>query len=215
MNDIDHKQAALESILHQAPVVPVVVIDRLEHAVPMARALVSGGLPVIEITLRTPVALDAIRAIADAVDGAIPGVGTVLSPADFDAAQRAGARFAVSPGSTPELLRAAAESTLPWLPGAATASEAMALAEHGYTVQKCFPAQAVGGVTLLRSLAAPLPSIRFCPTGGITAATAPDYLAVPNVICVGGSWLTPAKLLESGDWRGIEDLARAASVLRT
>jgi 2-dehydro-3-deoxyphosphogluconate aldolase/(4S)-4-hydroxy-2-oxoglutarate aldolase len=210
MNAIENKQVALESILRLAPVVPVVVIDDLVHAVPMARALVAGGLPAIEVTLRTPAALDAIRAIAAEVEGARVGAGTVLTPDELDAAMRAGACFAVSPGSTPRLLDAAAGHALPLLPGAATASEVMALAERGHRLLKFFPAAASGGAAWLRAIGGPLPSVRFCPTGGITPQTAADYLAVPNVACIGGSWLTPPKLLAANDWHAIEALARAA-----
>ncbi|WHZ19167.1 MAG: bifunctional 4-hydroxy-2-oxoglutarate aldolase/2-dehydro-3-deoxy-phosphogluconate aldolase [Rhodanobacteraceae bacterium] len=211
---IDTRQATLEATLKLAPVVPVVVIHDRAHAVPLARALVAGGTPAIEVTLRTPVALDAIRAIAAEVDGAYVGAGTVLSPRDLDAAERAGARFAVSPGTTPDLLDAADDSDMPLLPGAATASEVMTLLERGYTYQKCFPAEAVGGAALLRSWAGPLPAARFCPTGGITAANARDYLALPNVICVGGSWLAPRNAVEAGDWNAIEALARAAAAIK-
>ncbi len=206
--------ARLASVLQQAPVVPVVVIHDVAQAVPLARALVAGGTPAIEITLRTPVALEAIRAIAAEVEGAQVGAGTVLSPRDLQAAAAAGARFAVSPGATPALLDAAADGELPLLPGAATASEVMALLERGHTLLKCFPASAIGGAKLLRSLAGPLPQARFCPTGGITPENAGDYLALPNVVCVGGSWLTPPALLAKGDWAGIEALARTASRLR-
>lgn len=208
------KQREVESTLRLAPVVAVVVIDDLAAAVPLARALVAGGIPAIEITLRTPVALDAIRAIANEVEGAVVGSGTVLTPADLDASARAGARFAVSPGSTPALLAAAEASALPWLPAAATASEAMALFERGYRFLKFFPAVPAGGVPLLRAWASPLPGIRFCPTGGVTPASAPDFLASPNVVCVGGSWLSPKDLLRAGDWVRIEQLARAAAAIR-
>lgn len=211
---IDTRQATLASILKLAPVVPVVVIHELAHAVPLARALVAGGTPAIEVTLRTPVALDAIRAIAVEVDGAQVGVGTVLSPRDLEAAERAGARFAVSPGVTHDLLDAADDSEVPLLPGAATASEVMQLLERGYTYQKCFPAAAIGGAALLRAWAGPLPAARFCPTGGITVDSAREYLALPNVVCVGGSWLAPRQAVEAGDWKMIESLARAAAVLR-
>jgi 2-dehydro-3-deoxyphosphogluconate aldolase/(4S)-4-hydroxy-2-oxoglutarate aldolase len=203
----------LESILHAAPVIPVVVIRDVAHAVPLARALVAGGIPVIEVTLRTPAALEAVRAMA-AVEGAIVGVGTVRRPQDLDAAHQAGARFAVSPGSTPALIAAARNGTLPWLPGAATASEAMALADAGFAYQKFFPAEAAGGVAALRSLHGPLPDVRFCATGGISVANARDYLAAPNVACVGGSWLTPAAAMEAGDWAALEALARAAARLQ-
>ena len=208
------KRERLESILRLAPVIAVVTIDDAKTAVPLARALREGGIHAIEITLRTPAALDAIRAIADAIPQAAVGAGTVLSADDLAAATAAGAKFAVSPGASPALFDAAANSSLPWLPGAASASEAMALAERGYDLQKFFPAQAAGGVEFLRSLAGPLPHIRFCPTGGIGVHNAPDYLLLPNVVCVGGSWLTPATLVRSGDWSAIAALARAAAALR-
>ncbi|MBS0569619.1 MAG: bifunctional 4-hydroxy-2-oxoglutarate aldolase/2-dehydro-3-deoxy-phosphogluconate aldolase [Proteobacteria bacterium] len=208
------KRERLESILRTAPVVAVVTIDDADAAVALARALCAGGIVAIEVTLRTPLALAAIRAIADAVPQAAVGAGTVLSAADFAAAAAAGAKFAVSPGATDGLLAAAASSALPWLPGVATAGEAMALAERGYAVQKFFPAQAAGGVEYLRSLAGPLPHIRFCPTGGIGAQNAPEYLRLPNVVCVGGSWLTPAALVLAEDWKAVTALARAAAALR-
>lgn len=214
MSQHQDRQGKLASILQPAPVVPVVVIHELAHAVPLARALVAGGTPAIEVTLRTPVALDAIRAIATEVEDAKVGAGTVLSPRELAAVARAGAQFAVSPGCTPALLDAAAYSSVPLLPGAATASEVMALLERGYTLQKCFPAAAIGGAALLKSWAGPLPAARFCPTGGITADNAREYLALPNVVCVGGSWLTPRALVEAGDWQAIEALARAACGLR-
>ncbi|HSN01474.1 MAG TPA: bifunctional 4-hydroxy-2-oxoglutarate aldolase/2-dehydro-3-deoxy-phosphogluconate aldolase [Rudaea sp.] len=211
---ISHKRECLESILRLAPVVPVVVIDDADSAVPLARALLDGGIRAIEITLRTPAALDAIRAIAKELPQAAVGAGTVLSANDLDAANAAGAKFAVSPGGTLALLDAAEASALPWLPGAATASEAMALAERGCGLQKFFPAEAAGGVDYLRSLAGPLPQIRFCPTGGVTAQNAPDYLRLQNVVCVGGSWLTPQSLVLARDWPAITALARAARALR-
>ncbi len=213
MSPHDPRQGTLASILKLAPVVPVVVIHELAHAVPLARALVAGGTPAIEVTLRTPVALDAIRAIAAEVEGAHVGAGTVLTPRSYEAAASAGAHFAVSPGVTPALLDAAAYSRVPLLPGAATASEVMALLERGYTLQKCFPASAIGGTALLQSWAGPLPTARFCPTGGVSAANARDYLALPNVVCVGGSWLAPPKIVEAGDWKAIESLARAAAAI--
>jgi 2-dehydro-3-deoxyphosphogluconate aldolase/(4S)-4-hydroxy-2-oxoglutarate aldolase len=206
---------ALENVLHVAPVMPVVVIEDARHAVAFARALVAGGIPAIEVTLRTRAALAAVRAIANEVEGAIVGVGTVRTPQDLIEAEKAGARFAVSPGSTPALLAAAKDSALPWLPGAATASEVMTLAEHGFVFQKFFPAESAGGVAALRSLHGPLPDVRFCATGGIGVHNARDYLSAPNVACVGGSWLTPAGLLAVGDWGEIEALARAATLLRT
>jgi len=208
------RQQALAHTLGLGPVVAVVVIERLADAVPMARALVAGGVRAIEVTLRTPVALDAMRAIAAEVEGAHVGAGTVITPADFAAAERAGARFAVSPGATATLVAAAAECALPWLPGVATASEAMAALERGHRHLKLFPAEAAGGTALLRGLHGPLPGLRFCPTGGITPASAGNYLALPNVACVGGSWLTPADRMAAGDWSRIEALAREASALR-
>ncbi|RPE80072.1 bifunctional 4-hydroxy-2-oxoglutarate aldolase/2-dehydro-3-deoxy-phosphogluconate aldolase [Vulcaniibacterium tengchongense] len=204
----------LENVLHVSPVMPVVVIEDARHAVALARALVAGGIPAIEITLRTRAALDAVRAIAGEVEGAIVGVGTVRKPQDLADAEKAGAKFAVSPGATPALVAAAQASALPWLPGAGTASEAMTLAEQGFVFQKFFPAEAAGGAAALRALHGPLPEIRFCATGGIGAHNARDYLATPNVACVGGSWLTPSKLLAAGEWGAIEALARAASMLR-
>jgi 2-dehydro-3-deoxyphosphogluconate aldolase/(4S)-4-hydroxy-2-oxoglutarate aldolase len=192
----------------------VVVIDDVRHAVPLARALVAGGLPVIEVTLRTAAALEAVRAIADEVPDALIGVGTVRRPADLVASAKAGARFAVSPGSTPDLVSASRESDVAWLPGAATASEAMTLAEQGFVFQKFFPAEAAGGVALLRSLHGPMPELRFCATGGIGVHNAAAYLATPNVACVGGSWCTPASMMRDGDWAGIEALAHAAAAMR-
>ena len=214
MSAIENKQAQVEATLRLAPVVAVVVIEALVDAVPLARALVAGGIKAIEVTLRTPVALDAIRAIAAEAEGAVVGAGTLLVPGDIAAAERAGARFGVSPGSTPGLLDAADDSSLPWLPGAATATEAMSLLERGYRLQKFFPATQAGGPDYLRALASPLPGIRFCPTGGITAASAPEWLALPNVACVGGSWMSAAKLVRAGDWSAVETVARAAAALR-
>ena len=211
---IEQKQKQIEATLRLAPVVPVVIIHDARAAVPMARALVAGGVPAIEVTLRTPAALDAIRAIAEEVEGAVVGVGTVLSAKDLRAAHKAGARFAVSPGVSPGLLDAADDSELPLLPGVATAGEAMTLLERGYHHLKFFPAVPAGGHKLLGAWASPLPQIRFCPTGGISLANAGDFLSLPNVLCVGGSWLTPADKLESGDWAGIERLAREAAALR-
>ena len=214
MSSIETKQQQVEATLSLAPVVPVVIIDDAKAAVPMARALVAGGIPAIEVTLRTPAALDAIRAIAAEVEGAVVGVGTVLTPQDLENARQAGARFAVSPGVSPKLLAAADDSDLPLLPGVATASEAMSLLERGYRHLKFFPAVPAGGHKLLGAWASPLPQIRFCPTGGITLASAPDFLSLPNVVCVGGSWLTPADKLKVGDWAGVELLAREAAALK-
>jgi 2-dehydro-3-deoxyphosphogluconate aldolase / (4S)-4-hydroxy-2-oxoglutarate aldolase len=201
------------SLLSRVPVVPVVVVDDPAHAVPVARALAAGGLPVIELTLRTPVALDAIRAIASEVPEILVGAGTIVTPGQAKEALDAGAQFLVSPGSTPSLLGAMADTGLPFLPGTATVSEVLAVLEAGYTELKFFPAEASGGAAFLKSVAAPVPAARFCPTGGITAATAPSYLALPNVGCVGGSWLTPADALASGDWGRVTELARAAAAL--
>jgi 2-dehydro-3-deoxyphosphogluconate aldolase / (4S)-4-hydroxy-2-oxoglutarate aldolase len=202
---------ALE-ICRLAPVIPVLVIDDIAHARPLAEALVAGGLPALEVTLRTPVALEAIRVMAE-VPGGTVGAGTLLTPADVKAAKAAGARFGVSPGSTPRLLDACEEEGLPTLPGAVTATEAMVLLERGYTVQKFFPAEAVGGAPALKSLGAPIPQVRFCPTGGIGLGNAPDYLGLPNVLCVGGSWVAPKALMEAGDWSGITELATEAAGL--
>jgi 2-dehydro-3-deoxyphosphogluconate aldolase/(4S)-4-hydroxy-2-oxoglutarate aldolase len=195
------------------PVVPVVVVDDAAHAVPLARALVAGGLPVIELTLRTPAALDAIRAIADEVPEILLGAGTVVTPGQAKEALDAGAQFLVSPGSTPALLGAMADTGLPFLPGTATVSEVLAVLEAGFSELKFFPAEASGGAAFLKSVGAPVPAARFCPTGGITAASAASYLALPNVGCVGGSWLTPADALAAGDWARVERLAREAAAL--
>ena len=196
-----------------APVVPVIVVDDLAHAAPLARALVAGGLPVLEVTLRTPAALDAIRAMAD-VAGGVVGAGTLLTPADVKATKAAGAMFGVSPGATDRLLDACAEHDLPLLPGAATASEIMALLERGYTVQKFFPAEQAGGSSYLKSIGAPIPQVSFCPTGGISLKNARDYLVLSNILCVGGSWVCPRDKMAAGDWAGITALAREAAALR-
>ncbi|MGW1210318.1 bifunctional 4-hydroxy-2-oxoglutarate aldolase/2-dehydro-3-deoxy-phosphogluconate aldolase [Streptomyces sp. NPDC002499] len=202
------------SVLDLAPVVPVVVLDDVADAVPLARALVAGGLPAIEVTLRTPVALDAIRAIADAVPDAVVGAGTVITPAQVTESVAAGARFLVSPGWTDVLLEAMRASGVPYLPGVSTTSEVVALLERGVREMKFFPAQAAGGTAYLKSLAGPLPQARFCPTGGIGAANAPEYLGLPNVGCVGGTWMIPADAVAAGDWGRIEGLAREAAGLR-
>ncbi|MGN9759703.1 bifunctional 4-hydroxy-2-oxoglutarate aldolase/2-dehydro-3-deoxy-phosphogluconate aldolase [Streptomyces sp. SD31] len=203
------------SVLDLAPVVPVVVIEDASDAVPLARALVTGGLPAIEVTLRTPAALDAIREIAGAVPEAVVGAGTVITPAQVTQSVAAGARFLVSPGWTDVLLGAMRASGVPFLPGVSTTSEVVALLERGVREMKFFPAQAAGGAAYLRSLAGPLPQARFCPTGGIGPATAPDYLALPNVGCVGGSWMLPADAVAARDWGRVEALAREAAGLRT
>ncbi|WP_439942943.1 bifunctional 4-hydroxy-2-oxoglutarate aldolase/2-dehydro-3-deoxy-phosphogluconate aldolase [Streptomyces sp. BBFR115] len=202
------------SVLDLAPVVPVVVLDDVALAVPLARALVAGGLPAIEVTLRTPAAPEVIRAIAAEVPQAVVGAGTVLTPAQVTQCVSAGARFLVSPGWTDTLLTAMTESGVPFLPGVSTASEVVALLERGVREMKFFPAQAAGGTAYLKSLAAPLPQARFCPTGGIGPDTAPDYLTLPNVGCVGGSWMVPADALAARDWARIERLAREAAALR-
>ncbi|MFJ3668193.1 bifunctional 4-hydroxy-2-oxoglutarate aldolase/2-dehydro-3-deoxy-phosphogluconate aldolase [Streptomyces sp. NPDC090106] len=205
----------MTSVLDLAPVVPVVVIEDAADAVPLARALVAGGLPAIEVTLRTPVALDAIRAIAHAVPEAVVGAGTVLTPEQVRDAVGAGARFLVSPGWTDALLEAMRAAGVPFLPGVSTVSEVVALLERGVREMKFFPAQAAGGTAYLRSIAGPLPQARFCPTGGIGPANAPDYLSLPNVGCVGGTWMLPADAIAARDWGRVEALARTASGLRT
>ncbi|PVE20413.1 keto-deoxy-phosphogluconate aldolase, partial [Microvirga sp. KLBC 81] len=199
----------IAAILGQGPVIPVILVEDVADAVPLAKALVAGGVRVLEVTLRTEAALEAIRRILAEVPDAIVGAGTVLTPAQLDAVATLGAAFAVSPGATPALLDAAASSPVPLLPGTATASEVMAVLERGYTHMKLFPAEAVGGVALLSSLASPLPAARFCPTGGIDPEKAKRYLACPNVVCVGGSWLAPRDAIRQGDWGRITDLARA------
>ncbi|MGW2615236.1 bifunctional 4-hydroxy-2-oxoglutarate aldolase/2-dehydro-3-deoxy-phosphogluconate aldolase [Streptomyces sp. NPDC001500] len=203
------------SVLDLAPaaVVPVVVVEDAADAVPLARALAAGGLPAIEVTLRTPAALDAIREISGAVPEAVVGAGTVISPEQVTACAEAGARFLVSPGWTDALLTALRACGLPFLPGVSTASEVVALLERGVRDMKFFPAQAAGGPAYLRSLAGPLPQARFCPTGGIGPDNAPEYLALPNVSCVGGSWMVPAEAVAARDWPRIEGLARTASRL--
>jgi 2-dehydro-3-deoxyphosphogluconate aldolase/(4S)-4-hydroxy-2-oxoglutarate aldolase len=205
--------SARESALDLVPVLPVVVIDDLASAVPIARALVDGGLPAIELTLRTPVALDAIRLIAAEVPEIALGAGTVVTPDQASAAVTAGAGFLVSPGCTPALLAAMQDTGVPFLPGTSTVSEVMAVLEAGVTEMKFFPAEAAGGAPYLRAVAGPLPQARFCPTGGITPASAPGYLALPNVGCVGGSWLTPADAVAAGDWERISKLAAEAAAL--
>jgi 2-dehydro-3-deoxyphosphogluconate aldolase/(4S)-4-hydroxy-2-oxoglutarate aldolase len=203
----------LATILQAAPVVPVLTVEDRKAAVPLARALVAGGLKAIEITLRTPAALEAIRAVAAEVEGASVGAGTVLTREQLQEAARASARFAVSPGATSALVQAAEEVGIPFLPGACTATEAMTLFEYGYGIQKFFPAEPAGGIAYLKALASPLPEIRFCPTGGVGAAKAGAYLALANVIAVGGSWLAPAEAVAAGDWARIEALAREAAAL--
>ena len=201
-------------IMRTGPVIPVIVIERLEQAVPLARALVTGGVRVLEVTLRTAAGLDAIAAIAKEVEGAIVGVGTITAPDEFARARAAGARFAVSPGLTPALVEAQRTSGLPWLPGVMTPSDVIAARAAGLSALKLFPAQQAGGLEMLKALRGPFPDVVFCPTGGVTPATAPTFLALPNVACVGGSWLTPADAVATGDWARIESLAKAASLLK-
>ncbi|GAB3679395.1 bifunctional 4-hydroxy-2-oxoglutarate aldolase/2-dehydro-3-deoxy-phosphogluconate aldolase [Actinocorallia lasiicapitis] len=203
-----------EELMALGAVVPVVVLHDVESAVPLARALVAGGLPVIEVTLRTEAALVSIRRIAAEVPDAVVGAGTIVSARTVADAAAAGSRFLVSPGCTDGLRAAMTDSGLPFLPGVATASEAMALMEHGVTAMKFFPAKAAGGAPYLKSLGGPLPQITFCPTGGITLDTAPDYLSLPNIGCVGGTWLTPDDAVKAGDWARVEKLAAEAAALR-
>lgn len=195
-----------------APVVPVLVVHDVAHARPLAQALVAGGLPTLEVTLRTPVALEAIAEMSQ-VAGGVVGAGTLLTPADVQAAKAAGAQFGVSPGATDTLLDACEAADLPLLPGAATSSEVMRLLERGYSVQKFFPAEANGGAPALKSIAGPLPQVSFCPTGGVSLTNAPNYLSLPNTLCVGGSWVAPQNLIDAGDWDGITELARQAAAL--
>ncbi|TXS02829.1 bifunctional 4-hydroxy-2-oxoglutarate aldolase/2-dehydro-3-deoxy-phosphogluconate aldolase [Streptomyces sp. col6] len=201
------------SVLDLAPVVPVVVLEDAADAVPLARALVAGGLPAIEVTLRTAAALDAIRAIAAEVPDAVVGAGTVISARDVADTVAAGARFLVSPGWTDALLDAMKGSGLPFLPGVSTTSEVVALLERGVTEMKFFPAEAAGGTAYLKALSAPLPQARFCPTGGISLASAPSYLALPNVGCVGGSWMVHGDAVAGRDWARVERLAAEAAAL--
>jgi 2-dehydro-3-deoxyphosphogluconate aldolase/(4S)-4-hydroxy-2-oxoglutarate aldolase len=202
------------ALVAQTPVIPVLTIERTADAVPLARALGAGGLNVIEVTLRTRVAIEAVRAIVTEVPDCVVGVGTVTRAADIEAAVRAGARFLVSPGTPPDLAAALADAAVPVLPGCATVSEAMALAARGFRVLKFFPAEASGGIGWLKSVAAPLPEARFCPTGGIDGRNAAAYLACPNVLAVGGSWVAPKDAVASGDFSRVTQLAREAAALR-
>ena len=203
----------IRSILTLAPVIPVLTIERLEHAVPLAQALCAGGLRVLEVTLRTPSALAAIDAMRKAVPDAVVGVGTLAKPQDFVDVARAGAQFGVSPGLTADLANAAKQAQFPLLPGIMTPSELIAGLGWGFDTFKLFPAQQAGGIGMLKALGAPFPEVLFCPTGGITRATAPEFLALPNVACVGGSWIAPADKVRSVDWAAIEALARDAASL--
>jgi 2-dehydro-3-deoxyphosphogluconate aldolase/(4S)-4-hydroxy-2-oxoglutarate aldolase len=204
----------LLDIMRASPVIPVIAIDHPDYAVPLARALVAGGIRVLEVTLRTAHGLAAIRAMANEVPDAIVGVGTLTQPEEFSAARDAGALFGVSPGLTPALIAASKSSGLPLLPGVMTPSEVMAAREHGFRQLKLFPAVPAGGIGMLNALAGPLSDIMFCPTGGISIDTAPQFLACRNVACVGGSWLTPKDAMEAGDWGRITALAAAAGALR-
>lgn len=208
------KTEKLLAILKAQPVVPVLIVDDAKSAVPLARALVAGGLKAIEITMRTPAALDAIRAVAAEVEGASVGAGTILSARDWDAAVAAGSTFIVSPGVTRGILDAAKASDVPILPGAATPSEVMALREEGVEVMKFFPAEQAGGAAYLKALSSPLAGTLFCPTGGISLKNAKDYLSLPNVVCVGGSWVAPKELVAAGDWAGITRLASEAAAIK-
>ncbi|MEX8520598.1 MAG: bifunctional 4-hydroxy-2-oxoglutarate aldolase/2-dehydro-3-deoxy-phosphogluconate aldolase [Leptothrix sp. (in: b-proteobacteria)] len=201
-------------LAQHGPVIPVIVLDRLEDAVPLARALVAGGVKVLEVTLRTPVALQCIAAMIREVPEAIVGAGTVRSVADAKAVKALGCQFAVSPGYTSEIGLACREIGLPLLPGVSTASEVMTANADGYYFLKLFPATAVGGATLLKAFASPFHDVAFCPTGGITLETAPQFLSLPNVKVCGGSWLTPADAIKHGDWARITELARATHALR-
>jgi len=200
-------------LLQAGPVIPVIVLDDLRDAVPLARALVAGGVRVLEITLRTAVALDAIAAIARAVPEAMVGAGTITRPGDFERAQAAGAQFGVTPGFTPLLAHAARQSAIPLLPGVMTPSEVVAAREAGYAALKLFPAQQAGGIAMLNALSGPFPDVVFCPTGGVHASNAAEYLALPNVACVGGSWLAPRDRVALRDWSAITTIARQAAAL--
>jgi len=201
------------AVMADAPVIPVIVLEDVAQAVPLARALVEGGIRMLEVTLRTPAALACLQAIARQVPDAVAGAGTVRSEADAQAAARAGARFAVSPGYTHRIGRACRDLRLPLLPGVATGSEVLMAQEDGYSELKFFPAMQSGGAPMLKAWHGPFPDVRFCPTGGVTAANAAEFLALPNVVCVGGSWLTPADAVKSGDWARITRLAREAAAL--
>jgi 2-dehydro-3-deoxyphosphogluconate aldolase/(4S)-4-hydroxy-2-oxoglutarate aldolase len=204
------KQERLATLFRQATVIPVLTIERLEHAVPLARALVAGGVRTLEITLRTPVAIEAAKAIIAGVPEAVVGIGTILGADDLSRAEALGAQFGISPGATPDLLKAAAASRLPFAPGIATASELMAALAQGFDIVKFFPAEPSGGIKALRALAGPFPGARFCPTGGIGEANASAWLAEPNVVAVGGSWLCPAADIRNGNWSGITAMCAQA-----
>lgn len=204
----------IEDVMSCGPVIPVIVLDDVKQAVPLARALVAGGIRVLEVTLRTPVALDCIRAMRAEVPDAIVGAGTITRGTDLEAAIAAGSQFGVSPGATTDLLKRISDSGLPFLPGSMTPSDVMLRREAGYTRLKLFPAAQAGGIGMLKALASVFPDVRFCPTGGIDANTAPAFLALPNVACVGGSWIVPADRIKAGDWAAITTLALQARGLR-
>lgn len=204
---------ALFAILRRAPVIPVIVLEDPQQAAPLAEALVAGGLPVLEVTLRTPAALQAVKLMRQAAPDAVVGVGTITTTGHFAAALDAGAQFGVSPGFTPVLAAAAASSGLHWLPGVMTPTEVLQAQAQGYSLCKLFPAQQAGGTDMLKALHAILPSVRFCPTGGISRSNAAEYLGLPNVVCVGGSWVVPRDLVRKGDWAAIRELATEAAAL--
>lgn len=204
--------AYIRELASLAPIIPVIVVDDVADAIPLAEALVRGGLPVLEVTLRTDCALEVIKAMAT-VKGARVGAGTLVTTQDVSDVVAAGATFGVTPGSPAALVDAVLEANLPLLPGAATATEAMTLQARGFEVLKFFPAEAAGGIKMLKGLGGPLPGISFCPTGGVSPENAPDYLALPNVVCAGGSWIAPLDLVKAGDWDEIETRARAAAAL--
>lgn len=208
MTPMDQSRATRD-IAARAPVIPVLVLDDPTHARPLAEALVAGGLPALEVTLRTPAALDCIRQMSE-IAGGIVGAGTLLTPQDVSRAKAAGAKFGVAPGATDRLIQACIDEDLPLLPGAATATEAMRLLEQGFDMLKFFPAEAAGGAPALKAIGAPIPQIAWCPTGGVTLANKAGYLSLTNVVCVGGSWVAPREAMEAGDWDRIEALAREA-----
>jgi 2-dehydro-3-deoxyphosphogluconate aldolase / (4S)-4-hydroxy-2-oxoglutarate aldolase len=203
----------IRAVLALAPVIPVLTVEKLAHAAPLARALYAGGLKVLEITLRTEVALEVIEAMRVAVPEAVIGAGTLVRPQDFARAAGVGAQFAVTPGLTPQLAEAAAGVDYPLLPGIISPSEIIQALHFGYDTLKFFPAQQAGGIPMLQAFGGPFPNVAFCPTGGITRNSAPAYLNLPNVLCVGGSWVAPKALVETGDWAGVEALARDAAAL--
>lgn len=204
---------ALLAILRRAPVIPVIVLEDARRAAPLAEALVAGGLPVLEVTLRTPAALEAVKLMRQAAPDAVVGVGTIIAPEQFAAARDAGAQFGVSPGCTAQLAVAARESGLPWLPGVMTPGEVMQARASGFNPCKLFPALQAGGTGMLKALHAVFPEMRFCPTGGVSRGNAAEYLALPNVACVGGSWIAPAELVIRGDWAAIRGLAAEAAAM--